>query len=432
MNDALYFIFRLEYIIQLLTAEVLVAWNFRRRSHFALRLTGVCLLSCAVYLGLQSIQLAPVLPALAGILAGVRYFAVFLCTVLGLMLSYRESFWSILFCCSAAQAAQHFAHRLRDLILVLTGSQMPLPAFLALSFLLFAGVYAGLYVLFLRKMRSRAFPNINNRRMTFTVAACVILCLFIGVYNADGTQESAVAYDLAMMLVCFFILCYQFSFLDESYQKMEYEALQRTLQESKKQYEMTREKIELINIKCHDIRKQIRVLGREAHVDEAALKEITDAVNIYDAAYDTGNQVLNVILTDRSIYCDQNRIRFGCMIDGENLSFIGSMDLISLFANLIDNAIEAVKKLDNPEKAIISLFVRTQGGMVMIHCENYFRPGVEMENGLPVTSKEDRDWHGYGLKSIRFVAEKYGGAMSVSMEEDVFSVNVSIPIPEKN
>ena len=424
------FVFRLEYIIQLLAAELLVGWSFRKREKFSLLLPAVCLLSGAFYWLLQSMPQPLADPtALQSFLAGWKYFAVFLFSVIGLHFCFAEGIWSILFCCSAAQATQHLAHRIRDLLLHLIGMQQPLHLFLALSALLFAGVYAGMHFLFFRKMRDRQFPNINNRSMTFTVTACVILCLFIGVHNVQSSLEETVVYDLAMALVCFFILCYQFSFLDQSYQKLENEALQRTLQEAKKQYEMTREKIEIINIKCHDIRKQIRILGREAHVDEAALREITDAVNIYDAAYDTGSQVLNVILTDRSIYCDRNQIRFGCMIDAEHLDFIGSMDLISLFANLIDNAIEAVRKLEDPEKAIINLSVRTQGGMVLIHCENYYRPGAVLEDGLPVTSKGDRNLHGFGLKSIRFVAEKYGGALSISMEDEVFSVNVSIPIP---
>ena len=152
-------------------------------------------------------------------------------------------------------------------------------------------------------------------------------------------------------------------------------------------------------------------------------------MNIYDATIDTGSQVLDVILTDKSIYCDRNRIRFGCMIDGENLGFISSMDMASLFGNLIDNAIEAVMKLKNPEKAIINLTVRTVGGLVMIHCENYYQPGLTLENGLPATTKADKNYHGFGMKSIRFVVEKYGGAMVLSPEEDVFSVNISIPVP---
>ena len=164
-------------------------------------------------------------------------------------------------------------------------------------------------------------------------------------------------------------------------------------------------------------------------MDEAALKEITDAVSIYDAGINTGNQVLDVIVTDRSIYCDSTGIRFGCMIDGAPLEFISSMDMVSLFGNLIDNAIEAVKNLEDPEKAIINLNVRTQNGMILIHCENYFSSDLTMVDGLPVTTKDDPVFHGYGVKSMRYVAEKYGGTLSFVADGDVFNTNVMIPIP---
>ena len=430
MSQALFFIFRLEYIIQLIAAELLAARGFQKRPGYPWRLLLSCLAAAAAYYELQSTP-SPfaALPTLEMLLMGWKYLVVFGVTVLCLLFCYRENVWSVLFCCSAAQATQHLAHRVRDLVLTFLGPEIAFPWFLLLTAAVFPAVYAALYCLFFRKMRERRFPNINNKSMIFTVTACVILCLFIGVHDVFESAEARVTYDLTTILVCFFILCYQFGFLDHSYQQMEYEALQRAFADAQKQYELTREKIEIINIKCHDIRKQIRFLGREAKVDEDALREIADAVNIYDATIDTGSQVLDVILTDKSIYCDRNKIRFGCMIDGKNLGFISSMDMASLFGNLIDNAIEAVMKLRNPEKAIINLTVRTVGGLVMIHCENYYQPGLTLENGLPATTKADKNFHGFGMKSIRFVVEKYGGAMVLSPEEDVFSVNISIPIP---
>ncbi|MBQ1490622.1 MAG: sensor histidine kinase, partial [Blautia sp.] len=126
---------------------------------------------------------------------------------------------------------------------------------------------------------------------------------------------------------------------------------------------------------------------------------------------------------------ERSHIRFGCMIDGSSLGFLTSMDMVSLFGNMIDNAMEAVRRLQDPEKAIINLTVRTQGHMVVIHCENYCVPGLVFENGLPVTSKEDTLFHGYGLKSMRFVAEKYGGTMTLQAEDEVFTTNILLPIP---
>lgn len=430
MDILLLALFRIEYILQLIAAEALVAQSFQRRKGFVWKSIFSILLCVGLYALLQGVENPfASLQTLGPVLAGWRYLIIFAATVLCLLACFEESVWSILFCCSAAQATQHLAHRVRDLIFAFVGRTDRLSVFFAVTALVIVPVYAVIYLLFFRKLRDKEFPNINNRNMTLTVTACILLCLFIGVHGTFDSVLNYVIFDLTMILVCFFILAYQFDFLDNSYQRMEYESLQRAFREAQKHYEMTQENIEIINIKCHDIRQQIRLLGREARLDEQALKEITDAVSIYDSAIDTGNKVLDVILTDKSISCEKKQIRFGCMMDGDALEFMSSMDLASLFGNLIDNAIEAVVQLDDPEKAIINLNVRTMNGAVFIHCENYYHADLSLTQGIPSTTKADTHFHGFGIKSIRFVVEKYGGAMTIVPEDDVFNVNITIPLP---
>lgn len=430
MENVLSFIIRTDYAYEILVAEYLIALNYRRRTNYWLRAL-VALVCCAgLNYGLVNITDLFAHGTVPGmVVAGWRYFILFLFTILCLYLVYDESLWSAAFCASAAQAAQHLAHRVRDLVEVATGVRDDPVGHLIITIVVFSVVYVVVYFLFFRKLRDKEFPNINNRNMICTITACVVICIFIGAHGVFDSMLNYVIYDLSMMMTCFFILCYQFSFLDSSYKDMEYASLQRMLQQAKKNYDLTRENIETINIKCHDIRKQIRFLGREAQLDEGALKEITDAVNIYDSGIDTGNKVLDVILTDKSMLCSRNKICFGCMIDGEALSFMSPMDTVSLFGNLIDNAIEAVMRLENPEKAIINLNIRTLNGTVFIHCENYFDSSLDIVDGMPRTTKQDRDYHGFGLKSIRFIVEKYDGSMTIIPEDDVFNVNMIIPIP---
>lgn len=161
-------------------------------------------------------------------------------------------------------------------------------------------------------------------------------------------------------------------------------------------------------------------------------KEITDIVQIYDSTIDTKNRTLDTILTDKSLYCEAHGIKLNCIIDGEKLSFIDPADLYALFCNLLDNAIEAVLKLPEREKAIISLKVTSSGEAVVIHCANYFTGKLEFEDGLPGTSKGDTRYHGYGIKSMRFVAHKYGGNVTILPQDDVFNVNIAIPLPQNS
>ena len=61
--------------------------------------------------------------------------------------------------------------------------------------------------------------------------------------------------------------------------------------------------------------------------------------------------------------------------------------------------------------------------------ENYCEGSLNFSEGLPVTTKEDRNFHGYGLKSIRYVAKKYGGTVTARMEKQWFVLQLLFPRP---
>lgn len=105
-------------------------------------------------------------------------------------------------------------------------------------------------------------------------------------------------------------------------------------------------------------------------------------------------------------------------------------DVYSLFGNAIDNAIEAVSKVDKREKRTVSLMVRESRGMVYIGLENGYTGTIEFEDGLPVTTKQDKRFHGFGTKSIRNVVEKYGGTMVINASDNIFRLNILLPVPK--
>ena len=136
------------------------------------------------------------------------------------------------------------------------------------------------------------------------------------------------------------------------------------------------------------------------------------------------NGVLDVLLTEKSLFCEQNGILFTCMADGEKLSFIEDGDLYCLFGNIVDNALEAVKALPDREQRVINLLVRSQGDLLLVQAENYFAGSLEFKDGLPVTTKADRTSHGFGLHSIRLIARKYGGVLTTGARGNVFHLNI--------
>ena len=94
------------------------------------------------------------------------------------------------------------------------------------------------------------------------------------------------------------------------------------------------------------------------------------------------------------------------------------MDLSAVFGNALDNAIEYEVQIPDPAKRLIHVTVSSQRGFVLLRFENYCQDSLRFREGLPVTTKKDKSNHGYGLKSIRFVAEKYGGIVTVKQERE--------------
>lgn len=118
------------------------------------------------------------------------------------------------------------------------------------------------------------------------------------------------------------------------------------------------------------MKHQIRLIGQNDKVSSETIREIENAINIYDSVVKTDNEALDIILTEKSLICQKNNIRLTVMADGKQLSFMRIEDIYSLFGNAIDNAIDAVIKLDDLEKRFIRFKVVAQGKILSVHIEN--------------------------------------------------------------
>ena len=116
------------------------------------------------------------------------------------------------------------------------------------------------------------------------------------------------------------------------------------------------------------------------------------------------------------------------MTDGALLSFMNEAEIYSLFGNAIDNAIAAVLPLPQ-DKRSIGVNVGRVKDFVTVNVHNYFDGELEFgTDGLPRTSKGDEVNHGYGLKSIRYIVNKYDGNMSVEASGNLFNLNIIFPL----
>lgn len=196
------------------------------------------------------------------------------------------------------------------------------------------------------------------------------------------------------------------------------------------QYQQSQETLELINFKYHDLKHHILALRAEQNEDKRSeyLDQMEADIKSYGAQQHTGHPVLDTLLTGKSLNCMKYGIEMTIVADGALLDFMDVMDICSIFGNALDNAIEYEKQLKEQEKRMIHVSVYSQRDFLIIGIENYCEERLRFEKELPVTTKAQREFHGYGLKSVRHTVHKYGGEVDISLKDSWFSLKALIPL----
>lgn len=212
----------------------------------------------------------------------------------------------------------------------------------------------------------------------------------------------------------------------------ELRAIDELLRTQHEQYLVSKRSMDRINRKYHDLKHQIGVIRSEADQGMKAtyLDELEASVQGFEQQVRTGNGVLDVILTTKSMAAADRDIDLTCVADGQALDFLSVMDICTVVGNALDNAIEGAQAVPDPGKRLVKLALHSRNGLTVFTVENYYSGDLRTENGQIVTRHHDRDSHGYGLKSIRYTAEKYGGSMTVHAADHWFALRVLLPVPE--
>lgn len=207
-------------------------------------------------------------------------------------------------------------------------------------------------------------------------------------------------------------------------------AMNVILKNQYEQYRNYQDSLDLIQMKYHDLKHQIT--GLRIETDEERRKKWLDAmeeeVSAFENVNKTGNQVLDTILAAKMFHCRKNQIQITCVADGSLLDFIHVTDICSIFGNGLDNAIEHVVMIPDIEKRLVHVAVSARKNFVFIKIENYCTADISKnEDNLITTTKIDKNNHGFGLKSIRTVVEKYDGSIDVGVNQEWFELKMLLP-----
>ena len=406
------------YQIQLLFAAHLFAYpTFRKRPHFALR---AILSAHPLLIGFDLL-----LPVLTNGIRQVLFLIPFIWCFGTLLFCYECTPREALYSSSSALPLQNLVFNLFWIIKGIFG----FPEYSWISVLIYTGLIMLLYGMIYFQFRKYMFDREGHTLPQWPVTRNALILLIITVFlnrRVDGASWSVFIYFTYIAADALAIMM-QYGLLHETDLKMQNEIIGQLLASEQKKQSITKENMELINRKCHDLKHQIEGLKRLDSDDErnAYIGEIEDAVLFYESAIKTGNETLDLILMEKQLFCKAHGITFTCICDGAQLSKMDTMDIYSLFGNAIDNAIEGIRDEDEKNR-VIGLRVGRRGAFLTIHIENYLGHPLKIVDGLPVTSK-DTDYHGFGVLSIRHVVKKYKGTMSIRTDQNLFRLDILIP-----
>jgi len=213
--------------------------------------------------------------------------------------------------------------------------------------------------------------------------------------------------------------------------RLEKEMLEQMLRLQYDNYRVSEESIALVNRKYHDLKHQIELIKSETATEEKVryLDRMEQEVRQFEAQVTTGNRYLDTILTAKSLQCQNEHITFTAAADGSTLGFMDPMDLAALFGNALDNAIEGARSVPDPAARTLYVNVSRQKNFLRIRVENrYGGQEVALVGGLPVTTKPDKRYHGFGSKSIKQVVEKYNGSMNIETKGGWYRLRILIPL----
>jgi len=173
----------------------------------------------------------------------------------------------------------------------------------------------------------------------------------------------------------------------------------------------------------HDMKNHMTVISEflsQEDIESATgyLKDINKEISANSSKIITGNVEIDSILNYKVSQADKNGININIKSNIPKKLNIATFDLNIVLGNLLDNAIEAT--INGKSNRDIDISIKLEKGIVYIKTQNYTDKKPKMRNGVVVTSKKDKEHHGYGLKNVRNTVKKYDGDISLSYDDNVF------------
>ena len=141
----------------------------------------------------------------------------------------------------------------------------------------------------------------------------------------------------------------------------------------------------------------------------------------------TNNEVVDSILKNKAKIMSENNINYDFNIKIPNQINLSNFDVCIILSNLIDNSIEACKKVKDISNRHITIKFLIKGENLCIIIKNTYDGNIKIKNNKIITSKSDKELHGYGIQNVTKIVLKNNGYIKSTYDNNVFNTNIYIP-----
>lgn len=268
--------------------------------------------------------------------------------------------------------------------------------------------------------------------ITPLVSIATLICISIETDTSEPNAEIGICFAAAGLMIINLIVFYLLENIIEATEIREKQSrMEQQFAFQEQKYEQASRSFKSISSVIHDTNKHLVYLNEcieRRELDEAK-RYIGTAIEHIDRSYkriNTGFLPIDALVSNSINIAEANNITFksDIKIEKERIN-IERYDLCVALGNLLDNAVEACKKVPNCDDRIISVSIITAEMSLVINIEN---TAVRMAGNDMETDKNDKMFHGYGISNVNAISEKYGGVFTIERREASCEATLILPI----
>lgn len=276
--------------------------------------------------------------------------------------------------------------------------------------------------------------------LKFSEAAALIVVVIFEFYTihalAVSTESQGDVIRILVAIIGFALfnlfLAYTMRRIGELYQQsIQLDAMKKQNEIQLAYYTSLNEKYQQSRKIIHDMKKHVSALSALKETDseraERYSAQIQSEMDSLFCGFHCTNQILSIVMSQKITEAEAEGIKVHTRVEDIAFDFIADYDIIAIFANLWDNAIEACRKSDS--ERFISMRIKKINGFAAVSFENSFNGKYRIKDGKILSTKSGHE--GLGMTIIETAVRKYGGIMVTDAENSIFRTEITIPISQQ-